>query len=120
MLVTGDHDVKLTLNIPESVILEEPTSGSCIVSNLMRSPRRIMIKVEGGNGVPCIVKYTSKNNKPKDLEYQQNFTVTCNKGSPSSVELKCFIIESSTFESVKLEGNQIKQCKSVKCNYMTI
>ena len=79
----------------------------------MRSPRRIMVKVEGGNGVPCIVKYTSKNNKPKDLEYQQNFTVTCNKGSPSSVELKCFITESSTFKSVKLEGNQIKHCNSV-------
>ena len=105
LIYVGDHDVKITLNLLESVILDEPANGSCIVSNLMRSPRRIMVKLEGGNTVPCSVKYTNKNNKPKDLEYEQNFTVTCNKSSPFFVELKCFITESSTSESVKLEGN---------------
>ena len=120
LLVTGDHDVKLTLNVPESIILEEPASGSCIVSNLIRSPRRIIVKVEGGNGVFCIVKYTDKNDKPKDLEYQQNFTVTCKKGSPSFVGVKCFILLPNKMETRKLKGNQIKQynmCQVIICTH---
>ena len=54
--VAGDHGVKLTLNLPESMFLEEPASGNCAVTNLMKSSQRIIV-APVDNKDYCRVKY---------------------------------------------------------------
>ena len=108
LFAIGDHGVKLTLNLPESIILEEPASGSCVVSNLIKSPRKIIISPVDNKDY-CSVKYTDRHYKIKNLKYQQNFTVTCRKGSASSFAIKCFITEANKMKLEKLKVNQTIQ-----------
>ena len=110
--------MKLTLNLPESIFLEEPASGSCVVSNLIKSPHRITI-VPVDNRDYCSVKYVDGHYEIKHSKlYQQNFTVTCGKGSASSVVIKCFISGMSKLEKVKGKSNNtacVNNYISIKC-----
>ena len=85
---TGDG-IKITLNLPDSIYLDEPASGNCIVSSTTK-PRHIMITQEHQQSKYCKVNttgstiYGTKN-------YRRDFTVTCKNGSASSVKIQCFV-----------------------------
>ena len=99
MHVTGDNSA-VTLILPEKIFSEEPTSGSCVISNLVRSPHTIMIRVTQELRKYCSVQYDGRHYKIKHLTYQRNFTVTCN-GNTALAKIECFTIENSKMPKVK-------------------
>ena len=104
------------------MFLEEPASGNCVVTNLMKSPQRIIV-APVDNKDYCRVKYIDRPYKIKGLQYQQNFTVTCRNGSASSVEMKCFIVEANIMpelEKVKGKSNNTTYVTNYKAIYMYI
>ena len=108
---TGDG-VKITLNLPDSIYLDEPASGDCIVSSTTK-PHHIMITPEYQHSKYCKVNttgsmiYGTKN-------YRRNFTVTCNNSSAPSVKILCFIPGKS------MPGKKEVQGKLNTSNYITI
>ena len=116
LFVTGDHGVQPTLNLPESIFLEEAASGSCVVSNLMKSPRKIII-APVDNRDYCSVKYIDRPYKIKHLQYRQNFTVTCRNGSASSVVMQCFIPERNKMPKFEEVKGKIQPVTMLLCKY---
>ena len=91
-MVTQIGNAKATLDLPMTIFLGEPAFGECSVNNLENSPKKIRIEVSSPN---CTANYVGKLYSIEQLNYQQNFTVTCSEGS-SSVYVICFVQFSSS------------------------
>ena len=86
MLIIGD--AKVSIDLPKTIFFGEPAFGICAVNNLKSSPRHIRISVLSQH---CKATNVGKFYSTERLNYQQNFTLTCSKGSASSLSLTCFV-----------------------------
>ena len=93
-MVTQIGDAKATLDLPTTILLGEPAFGRCSVNNLESSPKQIEITFLSQY---CTAKNVGKIYSIEQLNYQQNFTVTCRNGSDPSVNVICFVVSSSSF-----------------------
>ena len=92
MIITGD--AKVSLDLPTTIFLGEPAFGRCAVNNLESSPKEIKISFIS---LHCTAKNVGKLYSIEQLNYQQNFTVTCRNGSAPSVNVICFVVSNSSF-----------------------
>ena len=92
-MVTQIGDAKAALDLPTTIFLGEPAFGRCSVNNLESSPENIKITFLSQY---CTVKNIGKIYSIEQLNYQQNFTVTCRNGSDPSVNVICFVVSSSS------------------------
>lgn len=98
MSFTTDGGATVTLNLPDSIYLNEPASGNCIVS---KKPPFIRITPVKQHNDYCKVKCIGKIYET-NKNYQQNFTVTCSNGSASSVEIQCLTFENTRMPEIKV------------------
>ena len=98
MIIIGDAIV--SLDLPKTIFFGEPAFGTCAANNLKNSPLQIRILVVPSSCTPSNVgKFYSTGH----LNYQQNFTLTCRKGSASSLSLTCFVAFRSS-PSIRAKG----------------
>ena len=103
-MVTQTGNTKATLDLPTTIFLGEPAFGRCSVNNLENSPEKIRIEFSSPN---CTANYVGNIYSIEQLNYQQNFTVTCSKGSVPSVHVICFVDVSSSspqLDTRKVQG----------------
>ena len=100
-MVTQIGDAKATLDLPMTIFLEETAFGRCSVNNLENSPKQISIRSSSPH---CTADNVGKIYSTEQLNYQQNFTVTCGKGSASSFKVICFVFTSSSPGLLTTEG----------------
>ena len=87
MIIIGG--AKVSLDLPKTIFLGEPTFGRCVVNNLNNSHLKIIISVLSQS---CAANNVGKFYSTEHLSYQQNFTVTCRSGSAPSVNVNCFVV----------------------------
>ena len=87
MLITGD--AKVSLDFPTTIYLGEPAFGRCAVNNLKNTPPYIKILAISSH---CTASNVGNIYSTEQLNYQQNFTVTCRDGSAPSVNVSCFVV----------------------------
>ena len=92
-MVTQIGDVKATLDLPTTIFLGEPAYGRCSVNNLENSPKQIKVSFISQK---CTANNTGKIYSIEQLNYQQNFTLTCRNGSTPSVDVFCLVVPSSS------------------------
>ena len=100
-MVTQIGNAKATLDLPMTIFLGEPAFGECSVNNLENSPNKIRIEFSSPH---CTANYVGKIYSIEQLNYQQNFTVTCEKSSASSFKVICFVFTSSSPPLLTAEG----------------
>ena len=100
IMVTQIGNAKATLDLPTTIFLEETAFGRCSVNNLENSPKQISIRFSSPH---CTADNVGKIYSTEQLNYQQNFTMICGKGS-SSINVICFVFTSSSPGLLTAEG----------------
>ena len=104
----------MTINVPRTILSEQPTGGSCVASGNMYSRRPsyffIRVKLVGHNNLgDCSIKHIGRFQELRHAHYQQNFNITCNNGN-NSVGIQCFTHINNEISKVNVQGIHTKIC----------
>ena len=102
----GDTEAKVTIDVPETILIKQYTSGSCVASGIMYSrmpPYFIKVKLDSSNEAKCNITLLGRIKKIRHAQYQQNFNITCGNGN-GSVQLECFTHRNNERTNVLVQG----------------